>query len=81
METNETDKPFKLNVLGLFTLDTTIKKMSYKEILLLIVVIMVFILAIVFVLKLYAIPGLGLSAITAKISKSAIGKIMKSRAP
>jgi hypothetical protein len=81
MKRPETKQPFKLNVLGLFTLDTTMEKLSFWRLILLIAVIMIFILGVVLLLKSYAIPGLGLSAITAKISKLDIRKLIKSRAP
>lgn len=81
MKKTETKEPFKLNVLGLFTLETTVEKMCFKKILLLTAVILIFILAVIIVLRWYAIPSLGLPAIVAKISRSGIGKIMKSRAP
>ena len=81
MKKPETKQPFKLNVLGLFTLETPVEGMCFKKILLLTVVILAFILAIIIVLKWYAIPGLSLSSITAKIAKLDVRKLIKSRAP
>ncbi len=81
MKKTEMKEPFKLNVLGLFTVDTTIETLSFGKMLLLIALIMIFILAIIIALKWYAIPGLSISAIAAKISKLDIGKIIRSRAP
>jgi len=78
MATTKTKKPFKLNVLGLFTWES--EDWTVKEVALIMAIVMVFILAIIIILKLYAIPTLGTPMLVNKIG-SGIQKIIKSRAP
>lgn len=74
----KTKKPFKLNVLGLFTWES--EHWTVKEVALIMAIVMVFILAIITILKLYAIPTLGTPMLVNKIG-TGLQKIIKSRAP
>ena len=74
----KTKKPFKLNVLGLFTLES--EDWTFKEVALIMLIVMIFILGIITLLKLYAIPALGTNVVVNKIS-TGIQKIIKSRSP
>lgn len=78
MATVKTKKPFKLNVLGLFTWES--EDWTVKEVALIMVIVMVFILGIITLLKLYAIPTLGAQVLVNKIG-TGIQKIIKSRSP
>lgn len=80
MNKNDTKVPLKLSILG-FRLDTTITKMSFLQVLILIVMGMFFVLALVILLREYAITAISISAIIDKLSKLEILKIIKSRAP
>ena len=74
---NRTKKPFKLNVLGLFTWES--ENWTVKEVALILAMIMAFILLIIILLK-YAIPTLTVPPILGKIG-FAIRKILSSRSP
>jgi|KBSMisStaDraftv2_1062788.scaffolds.fasta_scaffold997161_1 hypothetical protein len=78
---SSTKNPFKFNLLGLFNLDTEIiKTMSFTQILILIILVMGFLLAVIWLLKLYAIPlftGTG----SIKTVMGLIEKIKKVRSP
>lgn len=74
----KTKKPFKLYVLGLFTWES--EDWTVKEVALIMAIVMVFILMIITILKMYAIPTLGTPMLVNKIG-SGIQKIIKSRAP
>lgn len=80
MKKTYTKKPFKLNILC-FKLDTAIAEMSFLQIVIIIAMGMIFILALVILLRGYAITGLSLLAIIEKISNLEISKINKSRSP
>lgn len=71
--------PFKFNS-GFFKIDTIIKQMPFWQSLLLIIISMLFILAVIFMLKQYAFAGLSISAIF-NLSSIGISKIIKSRSP
>jgi hypothetical protein len=78
MATLKATKPFKLNVLGLFTWES--ENWTVKEVALIMAIVMIFILAIIAMLKLYAIPTLGTPVLFKNIG-TGIQKIIKSRAP
>jgi hypothetical protein len=66
-------RPFKLSVLGMFRLET--ENMSLKEILIILAVVMGFVIAIIILLKSYALPTLGVSGIRSTV------KLFRPRAP
>ncbi len=74
---NSTKKPFRLNVLGLFNLET--ENMKTWELLLVLVVVMAFVLTIIVLLKGYSIPVLSIPSIIRKSNK--ILRFFKSRDP
>lgn len=78
MATSKTRKSFKLNVLGLFKLES--EEWTVKEVALIMGIVMVFIIAVIILLKIYAIPTLGTPMLMNRIGMG-IGKIIKSRAP
>ena len=71
----------ELNLLGLFSLKTKVKEMTFAQLMVFIMVIMLFLLAAFMVLKSYALPTIGVPAILSQIPKLGIGKIFKSRSP
>jgi hypothetical protein len=75
---NKTKKPFKLNVLGLFTWES--ENWTVKEVACILAMIMAFILLLIILLKVYAIPTLTAPTILGKIG-FAIRKILHSRSP
>jgi hypothetical protein len=75
---NKTKKPFKLNVLGLFTWES--ENWTVKEVACILAMIMAFILVIIILLKVYAIPTLTAPPLLGKIGL-AIRKIFHSRSP
>ena len=74
----KTKKPIKLSVMGLFKWES--EEWTIQEVALIMGIVMVFILSVIIVLKVYAIPTLGAPMIINKIG-TGIGKIIKSRAP
>ena len=70
-------KPFKLNVLGIFRLET--ENMNLIEILLIMIVVMGFVIAIVILLKTYALPALVVPGIIKKVGT--VIQLIRSRAP
>ncbi len=80
MEKSHNTEPFKLNVLNLFTIQAPVKKITVTQMILLIGVIMLFIIAMIIILKWYAIPALGGPVAINKIGIG-IGKLFKSRSP
>jgi hypothetical protein len=60
----EIKKPMKLNVMGLFSLETENHKLW--EFLLIMLIVMLFLLAVLFILKIYALPVLGVPGIIKK---------------
>ena len=77
---NNTPESFKLNVLGLFTIQAPVKKITIAQIILIMVLIMAFIITIVWLLKLYAIPALSGTATIGQL-KGTITNMIKSRSP
>lgn len=75
---NRTKKPFKLNVLGIFKWES--ENWTVKEVACILSMIMAFILLLVILLKVYAIPTLTAPPILGKIG-FAIRKILSSRSP
>lgn len=75
---NRTKKPFKLNVLGLFKWES--ENWTVKEVALILAMIMAFILLIIILLKVYAIPTLSAPPILGKIG-FAIRKLLGARSP
>jgi hypothetical protein len=75
---NRTKKPFKINVLGLFTWES--ENWTVKEVAFILAMIMAFILLLVILLKVYAIPTLTAPPILGKIG-FAIRKILGARSP
>ena len=73
----EIKKPLKLNVMGLFSLETENHKLW--ELLLIILIVMAFVLAVLFILKMYAIPVLGVPGIVKQAG--VLIKALKSRSP
>jgi hypothetical protein len=80
MADNNTPELFKLNVLGLFTIQAPIKKITIAQIILIMAIIMVFIIIIIWLLKVYAIPALSGTATIGQV-KGAISNMIKSRSP
>jgi hypothetical protein len=78
MEAN--NKSLRLNVLGLFTIEAPVQKMTVKQIILIMVLVMAFIVVMIIILKWYAIPTLGTPITINRICKG-IAKIFKSRSP
>jgi hypothetical protein len=78
MEKEKNKKIFKLSVLGLFKWES--EEYSYKEVAFILGLVMAFIIGIILLLKLYALPTLGTPVL---INKAGIvlNKIFKSRAP
>lgn len=70
-------KPFKLNVLGIFRLET--ENMNLLEIILIMIVVMGFVIIIIILLKAYALPALGLTGIIKKVGSSI--QLFQSKAP
>ncbi len=70
-------KPFKLNVLGVFRLET--ENMNLIEIILILMLVMSFVIAIVILLKVYALPALSAPGIMNKLGTFI--QFFKSRAP
>jgi polyferredoxin len=75
---NRIKKPFKLNVLGLFKWES--ENWTVKEVALILAMIMAFILILIILLKVYAIPTLTASPILGKIG-FAVRKFLGSRSP
>jgi hypothetical protein len=75
---NKTKKPFKLNVLGLFKWES--ENWTVKEVACILAMIMAFILLLIILLKVYAIPTLTGPPLLGKIG-FAIRKILHSRSP
>ena len=71
-------KLFKLNVMGLFKWES--EAWTVKEIAVILGMVMIFIITIIIVLKIYAIPTFGTPMLINKIGMS-LEKILKSRAP
>lgn len=71
----------ELNLLGLFSLKTKIQEMTFKQLMIFISIILVFLLIAFAVLKSYALPTIGIPAVLSQIPKLGIGKIFKSRSP
>jgi hypothetical protein len=71
-------KPFKLNVLGLFKWES--EEWTVKEVALIMGMIMAFILIIIILLKVYAIPTLGAPVVLNQLGIG-LGKMLKSRSP
>lgn len=78
MATSKPKKLFKLNVLGLFTWES--EEWTFKEVAIIMLIVMAFILAVIVILKFYAIPALGTPAFINKIGLG-LKKIIKPRAP
>lgn len=78
MATTKPKKPFKLNVLGLFKWES--EEWTVKEVAIILAMVMAFILIMVLLLKLYAVPALGTPMAVSKVGIW-LGKITKSRAP
>lgn len=78
MATVKSKKSFKLNVLGLFKWES--EEWTVKEVALIMGIVMVFIITVIIVLKIYAIPTLITPILFDKIVM-ALGKIIKPRAP
>jgi len=70
-------KPFKLSVFGFFKLET--ENMTIKEILLILAMVMVFVVTIIFLLKVYVLPALAVSGIVNRIGL--LIQLFKTRAP
>jgi hypothetical protein len=70
-------KPFKLNVLGIFRLET--ENMNLIEILLIMIVVMGFVITIVILLKTYALPALVVPGIIKKVGT--VIQLIRYRAP
>lgn len=73
----QSKKPFKLNVLGLFSIET--EDLSFKQKLIVMIIVMLFMLAVIVLLKVYAIPVLSTSGIIKKTGS--IINFFKSRSP
>ena len=71
----------ELNLLGLFSLKTKVQKMTFKQLMLFISIILVFVLIALMILGPFALPTMGIPAILSQIPKLAVGKIFKSRSP
>lgn len=76
--TTKIKKTFKLNVLGLFKWES--KEWTVKEVAIILFMVMLFILGIIILLKIYAIPTLGGPILINKISEG-ITRFSKTRAP
>jgi hypothetical protein len=78
-----TKKPFKLNVLGLFNLEA--EDWTVAELAAILGMIMLFVLLVIILLKIYAIPILGTGSALKKaivvLSKLKNANIFKSRSP
>ena len=74
-------KTFKLNLLGLFNLETeSDKTLSFIQILILLIIVLIFLLGVIWQLKVYAIPLLtGVGSI--KKVGGFISNIIKTRSP
>jgi hypothetical protein len=75
---NRTKKPFKMKVLGLFTLEG--ENWNFRDVALILGMIMVFILLVIILLKVYAFPTLTGPPILDNIG-AAVRKILSSRSP
>lgn len=73
-------KPFELNVLGLFKFSWESEAWTIKEVILILGMVMIFIITIIILLNVYAIPTLGTPILINKIGVG-LRKILKSRAP
>lgn len=71
----------ELNLLGLFSLKTKVKEMTFVQLMVFITVLMLFLLASFLVLKSYLLPTIGVPAVLSQIPKLGIGKFFKSRSP
>ncbi len=71
----------ELNLLGLFSLKTKVKEMTFKQLMIFISIILLFLLVAFALLKWYALPTIGVPAALSQIAKLGIGKIFKSRSP
>lgn len=71
----------EFNLLGLFSLKTKVQEMTFKQLMIFITVILLFLLAAFLVLKSYALPTIGIPAALSQIQKLGIRKIFKSRSP
>ena len=76
--TNKTKKPFKLNVLGLFKWES--ENWTVKEVAFILAMIMAFILLLIILLKVYAVPTLTAPPLLDKVNV-AVRKILHSRSP
>jgi hypothetical protein len=73
----EIKKPMKLNVMGLFSLETENHKLW--EFVLIMLIVMLFLLAVLFILKVYVLPVLGVPGIVKQAG--VLIKALKSRSP
>ena len=73
----EIKKPMKINVMGLFSLETDNHKLW--ELLLIMLIVMAFVLLVLFILKMYAIPVLDVPGIVKQTGL--LIKALKSRSP
>jgi len=71
-----TKRPFKLSVLGVFQLET--ENMALWELLLIIIIVMVFVITIIILMKVYALPALGMAGI---VNKTGLFRLITSRSP
>ena len=78
MLVSKNKKLFKLNVLGLIKWES--EGWTVKEVAFILIIVMVFILAVIIALKIYAIPTMGTPVLINKFI-AVVGKIIKSRAP
>lgn len=79
--TQKKTKLTELNLLGLFSLKTGVKEMTFIQLMIFITVILLFLLGSFMILKWYAVPTIGVPAALTQISKLGIGKVFKSRSP
>lgn len=78
MATLKQKKPFKLNIMGLLKWES--EEWTVKEVALILVLVMAFIITIIIMLKMYAIQTLSTPILINKIGNG-LQKIIKSRAP
>ena len=71
----------ELNLLGLFSLKTKVKEMTFAQLMVFVTIILAFLLAVIIVLRWYAVPTVGVPAILSQIPKLGIGRIFKARSP
>ncbi len=79
--TQEKTELTELNLLGLFSLKTKVQEMTFKQLMIFISIILLFLLVAFALLKWYALPTIGIPAALSQIPKLGIGKIFKSRSP